>query len=674
MSLLAESILRIVNQNMNVVELAQAADSIRKTEGLEATVKLYEVWVDRNEDAPLLYVVLFNFSTIMAEMGDFEKAAKLLERSIVLNSDFNQSRINLGRAYEHMGKPRRAVMTWSNIVDKLAAVNGDNIYHKCISINQMARLLEIGSQDTTVETFLRQSVEIDRNQREVIQHYLATRQRLCNWPLIEPWGRITRRDLLLGISPLSMAIYSDDPIFQLAINAAYNEKDVGDMDPQLWPSHDVALSKKDGPLRIGYLSSDLREHAIGFLMAEVFGLHNRDNVEVFVYYCGLDHEDSIKLRIQSSVDHWTSINGMSDTEAAKRIAEDGIHILVDVNGYTRDARTRVVACRPAPVIVNWLGFPGSTASPYHNYIIADEWIVPKGSEKYYTEKVMRLSCYQPNDRKRIVAVETPTRADVGLPENAMVYCCFNGVQKISRFTFDRWLTILNRVPGSVLWLLAGTDIANQHLRNYAASKGVDADRLVFAEKKNNPEHLARYPLADLFLDTAPYGAHTTASDALWMGVPVLTFSGQAFASRVCGSLVRSAGLPDLACTSADEYIDRAVILGTDKSELQRYRETLANNRATCDLFNTPKLVRKLEEIYKEMWREFQNGECPVPNLTNMSIYLDIGSRQDHDALEVQTLESYEVYWRKLLAKRHKVRPISNDQRFWTNKDRKKSEN
>ncbi|CAN0407175.1 unnamed protein product, partial [Phaeothamnion confervicola] len=270
-------------------------------------------------------------------------------------------------------------------------------------------------------------------------------------------------------------------------------------------------------------------------------------------------------RIRANVDAWTDITKLSDDEAAQRIAEDEIDILVDLNGFTRDARTAVFARRPAPIIVNWFGFPGTMGSPYHHYIIADPYIIPEGDEIYYSEKVLRLPCYQPNDRKRPVAERTPTRAEQGLPDDALVFCCLNGSQKNMPVLFQLWMHILGQVPGSVLWLLSATNDTNDRLRAVAQQCGVAPERLIFAEKEPNPQHLARYRLADVFLDTFPYGAHTTAADALWMGVPVLTIPGRSFASRVCADLVRAAGLADLVCATPAAYAEKAIALANDRA-------------------------------------------------------------------------------------------------------------
>jgi predicted O-linked N-acetylglucosamine transferase (SPINDLY family) len=463
------------------------------------------------------------------------------------------------------------------------------------------------------------------------------------------------------MSPLSAAACSDDPYLQLALAAHYDEAEVG-VPPDARDAWPVAAARS-GALRVGYLSSDLREHAVGYLMAEVFGLHDRGAVEVCAYYCGPEARDPLHARFRATSDRFVDLTGLDDAGAARRIAEDGVQLLVDLNGYTREARLGVVARRPAPVIVNWLGFPGTMGSPYHHYLVADDWIVPPALERCYSERVVRVPCYQPNDRGRAVAEPRPTRAQAGLPEGAVVYCCFNGTHKLTRFTFERWLMILARVPGSVLWLLASTDATHARLRAHAAARGVAPERLVFAGKLPNAAHLARYPLADLFLDTAPYGAHTTASDALFMGVPVLTLSGRSFAARVCGSLVRSAGTPELVCEGAGEYVERAVALGRDPAARAALRARLAAAHATCTLFDTPGLVRALEGRYREMWQAFQDGALPRPDLANLRDYLEVALEADPDALEVQTLADYDGWWRERLVRRGRYRPLGPDRRL-----------
>ena len=659
--ILAESIVRSQQRGLSVLDLIRAAESLKESQGLGAVQALYAAWIEHNSDHPLLYSVLFNHAVVLSDSGDLDGARVQLERAVALNPDFAPSHINLGRVLERQGQVGQAVQQWSAVLDRLAQVNGGAISHKVTALIQAARVLEAADQDERAEDLLRQCLDIDPDQREAVQHFVAIRQRQCASPVVAPWDRVGRSVLMEAMSPLSAAAYTDDPLLQLAMAWNYNRIDVGPPASAMVSSHWAA--ERPGPLRIGYLSSDLREHAVGHLMAEVFGLHDRDAVEVYAYYCGPAASDPMHEAFKASADHWVSITDMDDAAAARRIADDGIQILVDLNGYTREGRTKLVALRPAPVIVNWLGYPGTTASPYHHYIIADDWIAPPDHEVYFTEKVLRLPCYQPNNRGRIVSPDRPTRAEAGLPADGTVFCCFNGAHKITRFTFDRWLTILGRVPGSVLWLLSGGEAAHQRLRLRAAERGVEPERLVFAPKLANPLHLARYPLADLFLDTAPYGAHTTASDALWMGVPVLTLDGRSFAARVCGSLVRSAGLPELICASEEEYIDRAVALGREPRSIQAYRDRLAAGRDSCALFDTPRLVRELEALYRQMWADRQADALPRPDLSNLDVYLEVGAATDHEAVEVQTRTDYKGWWRERLAQRSRFRPIAPDRRL-----------
>ena len=659
--ILKSALISSMARNFSVTDLIRTAETLKLSDQLTSVETLYATWIQHNHDHPLLSAVLFNYSVILSDAGKLDPARALLERAISLNPEFMPAYINLGRIYERMGNTGMAVIQWSAALAKMAAVNGQAITYKTTALNQSARALEAANEDESAETMLRQSLELDCHQREAIQHLIALRQRQCKWPVVLPSDRVDTATLMQGMSPLSVAVLSDDPLLQLAIACHYNKLDVGVPTDARDSWSKATQSSK--PIRVGYLSSDLREHAVGYLMTEVLGLHDRSEVEVFTYYCGPESHDPLHSHFKSSVDHWSSINQLDDNSAARLMAEQGIQILVDLNGYTREARLKLVALRPAPIIVNWLGFPGSMASPYHNYIIADDFIIPPDCEIYYSEKVLRLPCYQPSSRQRAVMPQKLCRKDFGLPDDSMVYCCFNGAHKINRFTFDRWLMILARVPGSVLWLLGSTPGANERLRDYAAGRGIARERVVFADKVINPHHLARYALADLFLDTTPYGAHTTASDALWMGVPVLTLSGRSFASRVCGSLVRAAGVAELNCTSAEQYVDRAVEFGKDSSMLDTLREKLRASRDTCTLFDMPLLVQKLEGLYRQMWHEYESGVLPRPNLANLDVCLEVGIQLNHDDIEVQTIDDYVGWWNDRLAKRQKVRPFEPDRRL-----------
>ena len=658
---------RLTEQNCSVSDAITTAESMKKQPGGgDLASQFYSLWLQLNPNDPMLQVVYFNMAVTLSDAGKLEEAKQALEKCIAIAPDFYPPYINLGTLLERMGNASGAVMQWNALASRLAAVNGQSVTFKAMALKQIARVLEMNLHITNAEQLLKQSLEIDAAQMDVVQHYIALRLQQCEWPIVQPWDGVGREALLKSTGPLSMLVYTDDPLLQLGSAWNYNRNFVGYSPVDFQQKHRDRAGTRPKKLRIGYVSSDLRHHAIGFIMAEMFEHHDRSKFEVFAYYCGIPHEDDLKTRIKATIDQWVDVREMSDEAMAQRILDDKIDLLIDVNGYTKDARTKVFAMRPAPIIVNWLGYPGSMGSPYHHYIIADEWIIPQGSEHYYSEKVMRLPCYQPNDRKRKISAHKPTRAEVGLPEKAFVFCSFNGVQKISRFTFDRWMQILVRVPDSVLWLLEGNhESIKDRLRAAASERGIAPERIIFAKKSPNHEHLARYPLADLFLDNSPYGAHVTASDALWMGVPIVTFPGRGFASRVCSSLVRAAGIPEMVCDTPAAFVEKAVALAQNPSELSRIRKKLADNRDRSMLFDTESLVRHLEGLYEEMWQEYAAGELPQPDLTNLETYLDIGVGLDHDATEMLNTADYPAHYLNALEKRHSYCPLAADARIWT---------
>ena len=656
---------RATSGNLTIGELIDAAT------GLSATLarQLYKIWINFNREHPQLYVAYFNCSALDSEAGDQAAAMESLNNAIAINPDFMPAYINLGGLLERSGGADRAVELWRSAVRRPVPVTGQAVGYVTTTLKQIARVLTDHQQLETAEAIVQECLDINPQQSDLIEQYVALRLGQCKWPTVVPSERLDRKSLVKGIHPLSMSVYTDDPLLQLASANRYVKFSSfeGPKNPDSDRRHAV-IDLGARRLRVGYISSDLRDHAIGYLMSELFERHHKSDIEVFAYYCGPPSTSALSTRIKAAVEHWTDIRNLSDDQAAGKIAADGIDILVDVNGHTRDSRTGIFARRPAPVQVNWLGYPGTMATPYHHYIIADDWIIPQGSEIYYSEKVVRLPCYQPNDRKRAVAAERPARRDAGLPDGAVVFCCFNGTHKIGRFTFGRWLEILKRVPDSVLWLLDTSTETKKRLGEFAERNGVSRARLVFAPKQPNPLHLARYPLADLFLDTAPYGAHTTASDALWMGVPVLTLSGRSFASRVCGSLVRAAGLTDLVCTRPEDYVERAVALGNNRSEIESYRRKLESGRHTCRLFDTDMLVDRLEDLYRTMCSEHQRGRVPQPDLSNLDSYLEAGIDHDHENQEILAMADYHGLYKATLARLHLARPIRADERVWTAKD------
>ncbi len=539
---------------LSITDLFSRAEALEAQRNAAGAAALYRNWIAKNPEHQLLHAAYFNYGVVLNKSGDRYGAMNVLRECLRLKRDFLPAHINLGRLLEDDGQAGAAVSQWLAMIEQTSLINGDTIKHKLLALQQIGRVLEGFQQDASAEDALRQALDINAAQPEVIQHWISLRQRQCKWPVIAGWDNAAPATLAAGISPLSLAALSDDPMFQLARAYKYSKELVGRPKAPLCPRNRVKeRARSANKLRIGYVSSDLREHAVGFAMTDVMETHDRQSFEISAYYCGIDRVDATQIRTKKSVDRWVDINHLTDEEAAATVHRDGIDILVDLNGYTKDARSRLFAYRPAPIVVNWFGFPGTMGSASHDYIIADPFVIPAEDEIFYSEKVVRLPCYQPNDRKRVVAAECPTRDDVGLPKDAFVYCCFNGSQKITPGMLQNWIAILQQVPGSVLWLLSANRETDDRLRQLVAKSGIAPDRLIFAEKKPNPQHLARYVLADLFLDTFPYGAHTTASDAMWMGTPVLTYPGNSFASRVCASLVHAAGIGDFVCDGRREF-------------------------------------------------------------------------------------------------------------------------
>jgi predicted O-linked N-acetylglucosamine transferase (SPINDLY family) len=364
-------------------------------------------------------------------------------------------------------------------------------------------------------------------------------------------------------------------------------------------------------ISIGYLSGDFHCHATAWLIAELFEKHDRAGFVIFGYSYGPDDRSPMRRRLASAFDRFVDLKDASFMEAAERIAVDGVDILVDLKGYTRENRVQILALRPAPIQVNYLGYPGTMGAPFMDYVLVDDFVVPADQQPFFAEKLVHLpGCYQVNDSRREIAPHTPSRAECGLPEQGFVFCDFNNSYKITPEMFTVWMELLKGVPGSVLWLLEGNRFAPANLRREAEARGVAAQRLVFAPRMPLPEHLARHRLADLFLDTFPVNAHTTASDALWVGCPVLTMAGETFVSRVAGSLLRTIGLTELVTTSLDEYRVMALRLARDAELLAGLRARLEANRKTSRLFDAGRFARGIEQAYLTMWETYASGQPP----------------------------------------------------------------
>jgi len=377
-------------------------------------------------------------------------------------------------------------------------------------------------------------------------------------------------------------------------------------------------------IRVGYSSGEFRDQATSHLIVGVLEQHDQSRFEIFAFDNGWNDESDVRRRIEASVVEIIDINRLSDEAAAAVVRDHQIDILVNLNGYFGEERTGVFAERPAPIQVNYLGFPGTLGASYMDYVIADRCLIPPGEEDFYEEKIVYLpDCYQANDNRKAIAPRIFSRAECGLPQHGFVYCCFNNSYKIIPEVFDGWMRLLKDVSGSVLWLLEDSASAVSNLRREASARGVNSNRLVFAQRMPLSDHLARHRLADLFLDTLPYNAHTTASDALWAGLPVLTQIGGTFPGRVAASLLQAIGLSELITANQDAYRQLAFELASDPQKLPPIKHKLASNRLTKPLFDTQLFTRRIEAAYEEMYKRHQSGLAPD--------HIFVASDRDHKA-------------------------------------------
>jgi len=434
----------------------------------------------------------------------------------------------------------------------------------------------------------------------------------CDWTGLAALGADIARDVAAGresAEPFGHHGYCESPAELLRcaqIHAAARYPAAG---APLWTG---GCSDGDARIRIGYVSGEFRHQATSILMAELFELHDRGRFELFAFDNGWDDGTELRRRIVAAFDEFVDISRLPDAAAAATIRDRGVDVLINLNGYFGRGRQGVFALRPSPLQVNYLGFPGTLGADYIDYVIADATVIPPGDFAFYTEKVVHLpDCYQVNDRRRPIAERVPDRADAGLPDSGFVFCCFNNDYKITPTMFDVWMRLLQRVPRSVLWLLEDNPAAAHNLRREAEARGIAAHRLVFAPRLPLDAHLARHRVADLFLDTLPYNAHTTASDALWAGLPVLTTPGTTFPGRVAASLLAAAGAPELVAPDLAAYEATAAALVADPARLAGLRARLAAGRGACALFDTDRFCRNLEAAFVEMVARQRRGEAPA---------------------------------------------------------------
>jgi predicted O-linked N-acetylglucosamine transferase (SPINDLY family) len=546
----------------------------------------------------------FNLGTALAQQGDVADAAHAHRRAVSLQPAFTQAWAELGLALQTLGQDAAAI---DALRRRLVLVPASSEAHA-----DLALVLHRSGDLRAARTHYEQALALDDDALPVRCNLHALLQKICDWDAIDAqWPRIAAaiEQGRAGVPPgLLVAQPGATPALQLAAaranaTASTSRPPFGHPLPASGEQDGVrdAATAGEGRIRIGYLSADFREHATAYLTAELFELHDRARFEIFLLSYGPDDRSAMRARLQRAADVFVDIRELDDAAAARRIDELGLHVLLDLNGNTDNARMGIAARRPARVQGSWLGFPGTLGSDVYDYLIADAHVVPPGDDRWYAERVIRLpDCYQSNDRQRPRPDAGFTRAAAGLPVEAVVLCCFNQAFKITRAVFAGWMRILAANPNAVLWLLEDNAAATMVLLDAARAQGVSADRIVFAPRRPLAEHLSRYRLADLAVDTFPCTSHTTASDALWMGCPLLTITGDTFAARVATSIVRNAGMASLALESLEAYETALGSLVADPGRLRTVREQLARSLPGAPLFDTPRFARHFEAALAAM--------------------------------------------------------------------------
>lgn len=553
----------------------------------------------KNPHSPELHA---NMANTLSELQRHEEALQHYDRALALNPRLARTWADRGFALSALGRESQALESYERALG-LAPQDVYTWMNRAATLASLKRDAELGACIASLAG-LPPETEYLRG------YWLSTSMQGCRWAAWEPLVRETLARVDAGeraAVPLSIMATPASAATLLACARAYARHQ--------FPSHRAQASylprEAGRKLRVGYFSSDFRNHPVAQLIVRLFECHDRSRHEWFAFSIGHFARDEMSHRVAAAFDHFLDVSGKTDAQIATLAREAGIDIAVDLNGFTEGARPRIFAHGAAPVQVNYLGFPGTMGSDLMDYIVADATLIRPDEFGHYAEKVVLLpGSYQPNDSTKKIAGDAGTRESVGLPARGFVFACFNNNFKITPDAFGVWARLLAQVPGSVLWLLEGNGGARRGIEAEARALGLDPARLVWAPRMPLAEHLSRHRHADLFLDTFHYNAHTTASDALWAGLPVLTLAGRTFASRVAASLLKAVGLPELVTDSVEAYEALALSLARSPALLEALRARLRGNLSTARLFDTPAFARQIEAAYDAMWEQHRLGLAP----------------------------------------------------------------
>ncbi len=564
------------------------ADALKAAGRVTDATRLYERWISGN-DSPARCVALFNLGVIKSEIGELEGADAAYRDAIAINPRFHQARINAGLVAERQDRDADAARQWLAVAEAVAHGQRDAVPLATVALNHLGRLQESRRHYAAAESALAHSLQLNPAQPDAIQHWVHLRQKQCTWPVYAPLPGISVNALMAATSPLAMLALLDDPAMQWLTAQSFVSRKYAFTEERLA----TTTREPGGRMRIGYLSGDLCTHAVGLLMAELLEAHDRTRVHVTAFDFSPEDGTAHRARLKRACDEMVTIHTLSDRSAAEAIRDRGIDVLLDMHGLSSGARPGILALRPAPLMGGYLGFIGTTALPWLDFVVTDPWTMPESVTPYFTERPLYIDgsmiplFHQPVETVRF------TRQAVGLPLDAVVLACFNNIYKITPELFASWLRILGRAGRAVLWLLDDNQWATASLRDHATAAGIDPARIIFSGRSTHAEYREKLTLADLYLDSYPYNAGSTARDVLDARVPLITFAGTTPVARMAGGLLHAAGLDELITTSWDDYENLAVALANDAPRRTAIRERMRSQSGAWRAAPA-RLVRSLE--------------------------------------------------------------------------------
>ena len=590
---MAEASLLAQLESASFTQIVATAEGMGANRGQPAVIDLYRNWIavqsggERN-----LYAAWFNLGVEYARARQTQDAILAYRSALALKPDFASAAINLGLLLEQCGQPDAALQAW----DK--ALQSDE--SRTALLNQRARLMEQRGALDDAEQTLRRSLVTNPRQPDAVQHWVHVRQKMCLWPTLdETIPGLEREELLTQCGPLAALALTDDIAAQSAVAANWIARKTTPVPQRLSPPQGYRHER----IRLGYISSDFCRHAMSYLIAELFERHDRSRFELYGYCMSREDGSDIRRRVIAAFDYFIRIGERSDEEAARLIRDDEIDILIDLNGLTSGSRLQILRWKPAPVQATYLGFIGAVPLPELDFLLCDSFVVPPPLAASYRPRPLYVARnYQANDSKRVIgAAETRTAA--GLPEDAFLFCCFSNFYKITEELFGAWMAILRRVPQGKLWIASDNPWAPQNLRDRATALGVDAARLVFTGRVDPAQYMARLALGDLFLDTFPFNAGTVASDAIRMGLPLITLSGKAYASRMAGRFLSAIGAERGIAHTFAGYIETAVTLATDTDAYDAYRLLFTPERWAATMGDIAGFAKEFEATLERVQAE-----------------------------------------------------------------------